>query len=97
MIGILRSLYCMPCLWTLLCGLSLYFVSNYIRNNWVPFRGPTPSDGPVNGFASKADEIQFYDTHDLRIQTTWKYGVIIAVVWAIGAGLAFIILKGMGQ
>lgn len=90
MAGILHTFYCLPCVWTLISLGGTYFVINYIRNIWVPFRGPTPSDGPVHGFPSKAAEIDFYDTNPLRIRTTWKWGMICAVIWAGGALLTYI-------
>lgn len=95
MASILRSMWCTPCLWTVFCLLLTIGVTSFIRNSWVPFRGPLPSDGPVEGFASKQARIEFYDTTPLRIRTATLFGVIGFVAWAVGALVAYLVLQGM--
>ena len=93
---ILKSLYCIPCIWSVVCLCTGLFLIKYIRKIWVPFRGPMPINGPVDGFADDGDRMQFFDTSALRIRTMWKYIVIIAVVWAVGAGIIELILAWKG-
>lgn len=94
--SILMSMWCIPCIWTVLSLLGTFAVTNYIRNLWVPFRGPLPSDGPVEGFASKAARIEFYDTTPLRVRTATKFGIIGVAVWMIGGVIAYTLLKTFG-
>jgi hypothetical protein len=92
---ILTSIYCIPCVWTLVAVLSIFGVCSYILNIWMPFRGPLPSDGPVEGFASKSARIEFYDTSPLRIRTATKFGIIGAVIWMVGLVTAYLILRSL--
>lgn len=94
--AILTTVYCIPCIWTVLMLLGTVGVTSFIRNTWVPFRGPLPSDGPEEGFASKAARIEFYDTTPLRIRTAVKFGVIGIVVWMLGAAASYLILSTLG-
>jgi hypothetical protein len=94
--AILLSVYCIPCVWSLAILLGTFGVVSYILNAWVPFRGPLPSDGPVEGFASKAARIEFYDTTAQRIRTAMKFGIIGAVVWLVGLVTSYLILSSLG-
>jgi hypothetical protein len=96
MTTILRSIYCIPCLWSLIGGLGTFGIISFILNAWVPFRGPLPADGPVEGFASKAARIEFYDTGPLRIRTATKVGAICAVVWTVGLIASYLVLSYLG-
>lgn len=94
--AILLSVYCIPCVWTLITMLGTFGVVSFILNAWVPFRGPLPSDGPEEGFASKAARIEFYDTGPQRIRTAMKFGIIGGVVWAVGLVTSYLILNSIG-
>ena len=94
--AILLSVYCIPCVWTLITMLGTFGVGSFILNGWVPFRGPLPSDGPEEGFASKAARIEFYDTGPQRIRTAMKFGIIGGVVWAVGLVTSYLILRSVG-
>ena len=94
--AILTSIYCIPCIWTIVLLLAIMGAVSFIRNSWVPFRGPLPSDGPVEGFASKAARIDFYDTTPLRIRTAFKFGVIGFITWLVGLGTSILILNHLG-
>jgi hypothetical protein len=96
MTAILRSIFCIPCVWSLVAILGTAGICSYLLNVWVPFRGPLPSDGPVEGFASKAARIEFYDTGPQRIRAAVKAGVIGGVIWLIGAVTAYFILSNLG-
>jgi hypothetical protein len=96
MSAILRTVYCIPCIWTVLCMLGTFGVCSFIMNVWVPFRGPLPADGPVEGFASKTARIEYYNTGPARIRSATKAGIIGGVLWAVGAGTAVIILTRLG-
>ena len=93
---ILLSIYCIPCVWSLISLLGTFGIVSFILNAWVPFRGPLPSDGPVEGFASKAARIDFYDTTAQRIRTAVKYGIIGGVVWLVGLVTSYLILNSLG-
>jgi hypothetical protein len=84
MTAILMSLWCLPCVWSLGGGLGIFGVVSYFMNNWVPAKGPLPSDGPVEGFTSRAVMKAFYDTSGMRIRAAAKAGVIVAIVWIEG-------------
>ena len=91
--GLLSSIYCILCSWSLVAILGTFGASSYILNSWVPFRGPLPSDGPVEGFASKQARIDYYDTTPLRVRTSAKAGLIGAAIWLAGI-LVALLLKG---
>ena len=97
MTGILKTLYCIPCVWSTICIVAGFLITNYIRNIWVPFLGSLPSDGKVDGFADDNERMRFWDTNPMRIRTTWKWGLICAVIWAAGAGIALLVLTLQGQ
>lgn len=94
MTSLFTSIYCILCAWSLVAVLGTFGVSSYILNSWVPFRGPLPSDGPVEGFASKQARIDYYDTGPLRIRTSAKFGLIGAGIWLAGI-LTALLLKGI--
>jgi hypothetical protein len=93
--AILTSAYCLPCVWSLIGILGIFGVCSYILNIWVPFRGPLPSDGPVEGFASKQARIEFFDTGPKRIRAAFKAGVIGGVLWLAGLLTVIVILGRM--
>ena len=93
--SILTSIYCIPCIWTAIVLLSTFGVTSYVMNNWVPFRGPLPSDGPVEGFASKAARIEYFDTNPQRIRTAFKFGIAGGVLWLVGLLTAMLILNSL--
>jgi len=64
-------------------------------NKWVPFRGPLPSDGPIEGFDSKQARIEFYDTHPQRVRAAFKFGVIGAITWLAGLLTSYFILNSL--
>jgi hypothetical protein len=70
-------------------------VVSFILNTWVPFRGPLPSDGPVEGFASKAARIEFYDTGPQKIRMAVKWGTICGVIWLVGLLTAILVLQSL--
>lgn len=92
LVGILKSLYCIPCLWSIFCLLGGYFTNIYIRNIWVPGGEATPADGPIYGFTSKTAYIEWWDTNPLRTRTAAKWTVIVMMVWAFGAGIELVAL-----
>ena len=96
MSSILTSIYCIPCVWSLVGILVTFGICSFILNIWVPYRGPLPSDGPVEGFASKAARIEFYDTRPQRIRAAFKAGTIGGVIWLTGLLTAIIILGKIG-
>jgi len=79
----------------MLCVLATFGVTSYIRNSWVPFRGPLPSDGPVEGFADDGARIDFFDTHPLRVRTSTIYALIGFITWGVGAIILFLVLNSM--
>jgi hypothetical protein len=95
-VSLLRSIYCIPCIWSVIGILGVVGIGSYYLNVWVPFRGPLPSDGPVEGFASKAARIEYYDTRPLRVRTAFKAGAIVAGIWLVGLVTAFVILTNLG-
>jgi hypothetical protein len=93
--AILTSIYCIPCVWSLLIILGTFGVTSFVMNSWVPFRGPLPSDGPVEGFASKAARIEFFDTTPLRIRTAFRVGIIGGAIWLVGLLASLLILNSL--
>ena len=94
MTSLFTSIYCILCSWSLVAILGTFGASSYILNSWVPFRGPLPSDGPVEGFASKQARIDYYDTTPLRVRTSAKAGLIGAGIWIAGI-LTGLLVKGV--
>ena len=76
--------------------LGTFGVCSFLMNSWVPFKGPLPSDGPVEGFASKAARIEFYDTTPLRVRSATKAGVIGGVLWLVGLVTSYLIMNSLG-
>ena len=79
----------------MLCFLATFGVTSYIRNSWVPFRGPLPSDGPVEGFADDSARIDFFDTNPLRVRMSTIYALSGFIVWGVGAITSFLILNSL--
>jgi hypothetical protein len=94
--AILTSIYCIPCVWSILVLLAAFGLTSFVLNSWVPFRGPLPSDGPVEGFASKVARIEFFDTNPLRIRTAFRLGIIGGVIWMVGLVASYLILSHLG-
>ena len=94
--SIFTSTYCIPCIWTIVALLGTFGATSRIMNSWVPFKGPVPSDGPVEGFASKQARIDYFDTAPVRIRTAAKFGVIGAVTWLVGLVTSLIVLARLG-
>lgn len=92
MSGILRSLYCLPCVWSLIGGAGIFFTVSYYLNRWLPFMGTLPVQGPVDGFLSKTDKKEFFDTEPTRIRAAAKAGFIVFLVWLVGVAILYFIL-----
>lgn len=92
--AILTSLYCLPCVWSLVGGLGIFGTVSYFMNTWVPAKGPLPSDGPAEGFANRSAMKAFYDTSGMRIRAAAKAGIIVASVWIVGLAALFLYLNG---
>ena len=83
---ILQALRCItPCITPALAFGGLMITLTIIRNRMI-YRGPMPSDGPEEGFASKAARIEYFSTSDQRFRETEK-AVIIWVIVAIVASV----------
>ena len=93
--AILTSVYCIPCVWSLVSLLGTFGICSFVLNVWVPFRGPLPADGPIEGFASKAARIEFFDTGPIRIREVTKIGIIGGMVWAVGVVAAYLVLNNL--
>jgi hypothetical protein len=96
MIAIFTSVYCILCAWSLVALLGTFGVTSFVLNSWVPFKGPLPSDGPVEGFASKQARIEWFDTSALRVRTASKYALIGAATWLAGVLVALLFKYTMG-
>jgi hypothetical protein len=93
MTAILRSFYCTPCIWTALGLVAVVVSTSYYQNKWLPFMGILPIQGPEEGFLSKSDKEEFFDTKPVRIRAAAKAGIIIVVVWFVGLVMLFLILR----
>lgn len=91
--SLLTSLQCLACAWSILGGFAIFAAVSFFMNSWVPFRGPVPSDGPVEGFASKQARIDFYNTHDVRVRAAAKAAAIGAGIWLVGI-IVVVVAKG---
>jgi hypothetical protein len=94
MAAILQTIYCIPCLWLTFIAVLTFAGVSYIRNSWVPYRGPLPTDGPLDGFDDKQTRIEYFDTVPLRVRTATLYSTIMLVIAIVGDLIAFIILNG---
>ena len=92
MASILKTIYCLPCVISLVFVIGTIGVCSFILNSWVPFGGSLPSDGPVEGFASKAARIEFLDLGPRRIRAAFKAGVIGGVLWLVSLLTALVVL-----
>jgi hypothetical protein len=85
---ILQALRCItPCITPIASFLGWMLTISIIRNRLI-YRGPMPSDGPEEGFASKAARIEFFTTHDQRFRETVK----ASVIWFVVAIVASIVV-----
>jgi hypothetical protein len=96
--AILTTIYCLPCIWSVVGLLGIFGTVSYILNTWMPFGGVMPSDGPIDGFASKQARIEFFNDaiHARRIRAATKAGFIGALVWLTVLFTAVIILSRLG-
>ena len=92
MSGILLSLYCLPCVWTLIGGGGIFFAVTYYMSRWMPFMGTLPTQGPADGFLSKNDKKEFFDVKPTRIRAAAKAGFIVFMVWFVGTVILYIVL-----
>jgi hypothetical protein len=95
MAAILKSIYCIPCIWSIIILLGTFGVVSYVLNIWCPYRGPLPSDGPIDGFASKTDRMDFFDTGPQRIRIATYLGGAGGFLWLLGLLIAIIVLKSV--
>ena len=93
MAGIIKSLWCLPCVWSALALVAVVVSTSYFTNKWLPFMGILPIQGPEGGFLSMTDKEEFFDTKPVRIRAAAKAGVIIAVIWVVGLVMLFLILR----
>lgn len=85
---ITQALTCIsPCIMPVLAFIGCIIHLRYIRYRMI-FRGPMPSDGEVDGFASKEARIEFFSTNDQRFKETVK-AIVIWVIVGIVASLIF--------
>jgi hypothetical protein len=91
--GIFTSIYCIGCVWTVLALLGTFGITSFIMNSWVPYKGPLPSDGPVEGFASKQARIDYFDTGPQRVRAASKWWLIGAATWLVGM-ITALVLQG---
>ena len=83
---ILQMLKCVtPCITPAMSFLGCLLTVGIIRNRMI-YRGPMPSDGPEEGFASKQARIDYYSTTDQRYSETVK-AIIIWVLCGVAASL----------
>lgn len=82
----------LPCAWPVIVVILGVVWLNVLRTRML-YRGPLPSDGPVDGFASKADRVEFYDTTDARTREIWKAGWIFGIIAIAGTGVMWLVAK----
>jgi hypothetical protein len=89
MSDILESLRCtIPCIVPLASVIGAVLTIGFIRTRTI-YRGPMPSDGPVEGFASKAARIEYFSTHDQRFRETIKAIIVWIMIAIVGSGLVW--------
>lgn len=87
------SIICaLPCIWPILV-LVVGFVWVNILKTRMLYKGPLPSDGPIDGFASKADRIEYYDTGPARIRSIYKALWVFGLAGILGTGIIFFITR----
>jgi hypothetical protein len=91
--NLVNSVKCfLPCAWFMATLLIGTLVITYRRGRLI-YRGPMPSDGPNNGFASQREEIAFFDVTDQITRETFKAGTIMAIVCVIGTAVMYLVSR----
>lgn len=67
----------------------------YLLNAWTPYKGPLPSDGKIDGFASAQARKEFFDTSSMRAQAATKFGIIGGSVWIVVLLVALVTLNAV--
>lgn len=82
---ILQALRCItPCVTPTLSVVGCMITLAIIRGRMI-YRGPMPSDGPEEGFASKAARIEYFSTNDQRFRETVKAIIIWFIVGIVAS------------
>jgi len=88
---ITQALKCVtPCIAPVLSLIGCVITLRIIRSRMI-YRGPMPSDGPEEGFASKAARIEYFSTTDQRFRETVKAIIVWVVVAFLSSGLIWLI------
>lgn len=91
----LSTLKCvLPCAWPVVTLMVMMLVIRWVRTRII-YRGPLPSDGAVDGFASKDDRKEYFDTTDQRTREMFKVFYVFIPLAIVGTGIMFIITKFM--
>ena len=86
---ILQALRCItPCITPAVALVGCMITIGIIRNRMI-YRGPMPSDGPDEGFASKAARIEYFSTNDQRFRETVKAVIIWVIVGIVASVLVW--------
>jgi hypothetical protein len=91
--NLLTTIYCLPCIWTVLGFLGILGGVKYLLNTWTPYKGPLPSEGKIEGFASTQARKEFYDTTPMRAQAATKYAIIAGSTWLVVMVVLFLVLN----
>jgi hypothetical protein len=85
---ILGALKCItPCISPLAALIGCILTVGIIRTRII-YRGPMPSDGPEEGFASKAARVEYFSTSQQRYSETVK----AIIIWIVIGILASVIV-----
>jgi hypothetical protein len=91
--SLLTTIYCLPCIWSVIAFLGIYGGVMYLLNSWTPYKGPIPSEGKVEGFASAEERKKFFDTSSMRAQAATKFGLIAGATWFFVMAVLFFVLN----
>lgn len=86
------ALKCVPCIVPIIGLVGLVLNLGMVKNNMI-YVGVLPSDGPVGGFASKSDRIQFWDVTQRRGRKMVKAVVTWVIITIVGSGVMFLAMN----
>lgn len=81
-----------PCIVPAVGLVGLVITLGWIKTKMI-YKGPLPSDGPIDGFDSNESKLEYYSTNAQRFRESIKAGVIWFIVVIVGSGLVWFFSK----
>lgn len=81
-----------PCIVPVACIIGLVITFGIIKTRMI-YRGPMPSDGPVDGFVSTEAKLEYFNTSAQRFRESTRAVVIWIIIGIVGSLLVWFFSK----